>query len=74
MNADERVKRLQEIADGTQSAAWLVYAWDYGPYAISLHDSPQDAAREAAVAGYGNVARWPFGMELADAITAWEGR
>lgn len=60
--------------DGTAAleGAWLIYSWDHGPYAIALHASAEEAAREAARQGYGSVGFWPFGMELADAVKAWE--
>ena len=52
--------------------AWLVYDYDHGPYAISLHASAEDAARGAARQGYGRVGRWPYGMELREAVSLWE--
>lgn len=54
--------------------AWVLYDHDRGPYAIALYDDLEQAAREASRRGYGKVARWPFGMELAEAIKEWEGR
>ena len=53
---------------------WLVYDYDHGPYAISLHGNAELAARKAARQGYGKVGFWPFGMELRDAVDLWEGR
>lgn len=52
--------------------AWLVYDYDHGPYAISLHDSAEGAARKAARQGYGRVGFWPFGLELREAVDQWE--
>lgn len=54
------------------TGAWLIYDWDHGPYAISLHGTSEDAARDAARQGYGKVGWWPFGSDLRDAIKAWE--
>ena len=62
-----------EITEGG-GCAWVVYDHDNGPYAISLHALPEEAARAAARAGYGKVARWPFGTDLGEAIQEWEGR
>ena len=51
---------------------WVVYEHDCGPYAISVHDTCEAAVRVVGTNGYGKVARWSFGTELADAIRAWE--
>lgn len=62
---------VPHIAD-YDAGAWLVYDWDHGAYAISLHASAPEAARSAARQGYGKVAFWPFGSDLADAVKEWE--
>lgn len=54
--------------------AWVVYDYDSGPYAIALHGTAEDAARDAARRGYGKVGRWVVGADFADAIREWEGR
>jgi hypothetical protein len=55
-----------------KAGGWVRYEWDYGPYAIALHESAEEAARASARSGYGKVAFWPFGVEFTDAIKAWE--
>lgn len=50
---------------------WVVYSHGNGPYAISIHLTAEDAAREAAKTGYAHAAKWPLGMELGDAIKEW---
>lgn len=52
--------------------AWVVYDHDYGPFAISRHRTAEEAARSAAQAGYGRVAKWEFEVDFKDAIRAWE--
>ncbi len=52
--------------------AWLVYCYDDGPYAISLHATAEEASRAAARQGYGTVGWWPFGTEMATAVKDWE--
>lgn len=56
---------------GTEYGGWVVYSFDNGEYAISLHASAADAARSAARCGYGSVAWWPFGTDLDVAIHEW---
>lgn len=63
-----------ESAENDAPGSWLVYDYDYGPYAISLHESAEIAARGAARQGYGRVGFWPYGMELREAVDLWEGR
>ena len=55
-----------------QPGVWLIYDYDRGPYAQSIHASAAEAAREAAQQGYGRVGFWPLGMELGDAVKVWE--
>lgn len=62
------------VTVGAPMGAWVIYDYDHGPYAIALHATCEQAAREAARQGYGRVAQWPFGVEFADAIKAWESR
>lgn len=52
--------------------AWLVYDYDYGPFAIALFESAEAAAKAAASQGYGRVGFWPYGLELAEAVKTWE--
>lgn len=54
--------------------AWVVYAYDHGPYAIALYAGPEGAAHHQARQGYGSVGFWRYGTELADAVKQWEGR
>lgn len=56
------------------SSPWVVYDRDNGPFAISVHPNCEDAVRAVARYGYGKVARWPFGMELQEAIETWEAQ
>jgi hypothetical protein len=65
---------MSEHTAEKDAGAWLVYDYDHGPYAISLHVSAEEAARSAARQGYGKVGFWPFGADMADAVKAWEGR
>ena len=53
---------------------WVVYSRDRGPYAISIHLTAEEAAQVAAKTGYAHAGKWPLGMELDEAIKAWEGR
>jgi hypothetical protein len=53
---------------------WLVYDYDHGPYAISIHEDAPTAARVAARQGYGKVGFWPLDSELREAVDAWERR
>jgi hypothetical protein len=55
-----------------EKGAWMIYDYDHGPYAISLHDTAEDAARKAARQGYGKVGFWPSGVELSEAVKRWE--
>lgn len=57
-----------------ESAVWVVYDHDHGPYAIALHATAEDAARDAARRGYGRVGRWAIGADFRGAIEEWEGR
>ncbi len=56
------------------SEVWVVYSRDRGPYAISIHATAEEAAQVAAKTGYAHAGMWPLGMDLDDAIKAWEGR
>lgn len=62
------------VTAGCLMGAWVVYDHDQGPYAIALYATCEEAAKHAARSGYGRVAQWPFGMDLADAVKEWEGR
>lgn len=55
-----------------QAGVWLIYEYDHGPYAQSIHATAAIAARQAARQGYGRVAFWPLGTELGDALQQWE--
>lgn len=46
---------------------WAAYAYDYGPYLLSVHPTEVEALR-AAVDGSGYSVFLPWGMRLADAI------
>lgn len=58
--------------ESPQMGGWVVYDYDNGPYAISLHVSAEDASKSAARQGYGKVGWWPFGEGFRDAIKEWE--
>ena len=53
---------------------WLIYEYDHGPYAVSIHPSAEEAARRAAQNGYGKVGFWPFGTEFAEAVNKWDAK
>lgn len=61
---------------GTQPlpGAWMVYDYDHGPYFIGLEETIQAATRAVTRMGYGKVGFYPFGMELREAVQAWEAR
>lgn len=46
---------------------WAVYAYDVGPYVVSVHATELDAYK-AAVASSANVVWLPWGTELTDAL------
>ena len=54
---------------------WVVYGREDTDvfYATSIHLTAEDAARKAAGSGL-SVGKWPLGMDLDEAIKAWEGR
>jgi hypothetical protein len=52
---------------------WVVYNWDNGYHAISIHLTAEEAAQVAAKTGYAHAGKWPLGVELDDAIREWEG-
>lgn len=54
------------------TGVWMVYYDDYGPRFESMHTDIVEAVRIVSQRGYGKVGWLPFGMELAEAVTAWE--
>jgi hypothetical protein len=52
--------------------AWVVYDYNHGPYAISLHATAEAATKATAGGGFGRIAPWYFGTEFNEAIRAWE--
>ena len=53
---------------------WVVYDWDNGNRAYSIHLTAEEAVRGHSRRGYGRIGKWPLGMDLDDAIKEWEGR
>ena len=53
---------------------WVVYHWDNGYRTLSIHLTAEEAAQVAAKTGYAHAGKWPLGMDLDEAIKAWEGR
>ena len=53
---------------------WVVYDWDNGNRAYSIHLTAEDAVRGHTQRGYGRIGKWPLGMDLDEAIKAWEGK
>lgn len=51
---------------------WVVYDHDRGPFLMSTHRTAPEAAKKAAVQGYGKVGFVPFGADFAEAIKEWE--
>lgn len=64
------VMALPEVPDNP-GHVWVVYQWDNGHRALSIHLTAEEAAREAAKTGYAHAAKWPLGMDLDDAIREW---
>lgn len=67
---------MENTEDAPLGGVWLVYGWDYGPYAVSVHQTEAEA-REAANFGsadlpWEHVCFWSFGTDLGDTVRAWE--
>jgi len=59
-----------------QDFVWVVYEWDQSPRALSIHFTPEEAIEKHNDFG-GNgqrIGKWPFGMELHEAVKKWETR
>lgn len=51
---------------------WMLYYDDYGPRLESIHTSIEPPVREVSGRGYGKVGWLPYGVELQEAVRAWE--
>ena len=53
----------------------VVYDWDNGNRAYSIHLTAEEAVRAHSRGAIPRqIGKWPLGMDLDDAIKAWEGR
>ena len=55
------------------AGVWAAYAYDYGPYLLSVHPTEVEALRTANNS-YGHPVFLPWGVSLADAIKTAEAK
>lgn len=60
---------MAAVTINKEDGVWVLYNYDYGPQAVSIHKSELGAI----MAHKGeSIAFWPFGKELRDAVKDWE--
>lgn len=61
-----------------QNFVWVVYGYESDAYvanAISIHVTPEEAIEKLSeLGGSKRIGKWPFGMELHEAVKKWETR
>lgn len=86
MTANEMRDRLQAknvdtspnrvVLEFDQNFVWMIYAYEnsaWVPNVVSIHMTPQDAIKKhAELGGHQRIGKWPFGMELNEAVKKWE--
>ena len=50
---------------------WVLYILGEGNKALKFHDDPVQIILDLANEGYGNIAFWPMGMSLDEALEWW---